>query len=337
MFSKAKAFSHIYVEEAAREHPRTHAILERFPASKVVLIDDYQNVFGRGRQDFWKQKASPKLILAVKKDNFLYAGNELLQGNQSPNFCYNALVLNCPYDCHYCYLQGMYAGANMVAFVNLEDYFEAAEVACRERPVKDAPLHLAISYDTDLLALESKLGFAREWVEWSRGRNDILIEIRTKSTASRLLDAVPPARSIRLAWTLSPDPVAKRYESGAPALAHRLKAIRKAADAGWRISLCLDPVLKLPDSASVYDAFTRQLGEEIPWEAVERVEVGVFRVGSTFFKRMLKRPDTDLLQYPYEHDRNAVSYNREERQWLVDEVCRPLQNNISNEKIFIWT
>jgi spore photoproduct lyase len=94
MFLKAKAYSHIYVEEAAREHPRTQAILKRFPASKVIVIDDYQNVFGRGRQDFWKQKASPKLILAVKKDNFLYAGNDLLQGNQSPNFCYNALVLN---------------------------------------------------------------------------------------------------------------------------------------------------------------------------------------------------------------------------------------------------
>ena len=306
------------------EHPRTQAILKRFPASKVIVIDDYQNVFGRGRQDFWKQKASPKLILAVKKDNFLYAGNDLLQGNQSPNFCYNALVLNCPYDCHYCYLQGMYAGANMVAFVNLEDYFEAAEIARRERPDKTAPLHLAISYDTDLLALESK-------------RDDILIEIRTKSTAARLVDEVSPTKSIRLAWTLSPDPVAKRYESGAPSLAQRLKAIRKAAAAGWRISLCLDPVLKLPDSASVYGAFTRQLATEIPWSAIERVEVGVFRVGSTFFKRMLKRPDTDLLQYPYEHDRNAVSYHQEERQWLVDEVCRPLQNNISKEKIFIWT
>lgn len=82
MLSKAKAFSHVYVEEAAREHLRTRAILQRFPKSEVVFIDDYQNVFGRGRQDFWKQKASPKLILALKKDNFLYAGNDLLHGGK---------------------------------------------------------------------------------------------------------------------------------------------------------------------------------------------------------------------------------------------------------------
>ena len=72
MSSKAKAFSHIYVESEAMDHARTQAIIARFPRTQVVEIDDYQNVFGRGRQDFWTQKASPKLILAIKKNQFLY-------------------------------------------------------------------------------------------------------------------------------------------------------------------------------------------------------------------------------------------------------------------------
>ena len=337
MYSKAKKFSHIYVEEEAFAYPRTQAILKRFPKSEVVTIADYQNVFGRGRQDFWRQKASPKLILAKKKDNFLYAGNDFLQSNAIPNFSYNALVLNCPYDCHYCYLQGMYSGANIVAFVNLEDYFAAAESGYRNRPDPQQPMPLAISYDTDLLALEGILGYAREWIDWARNFPDVLVEIRTKSAQARLFREIPPTDSVRMAWTLSPESIAERYESGAPSLKARIQALNEAASLGWRISLCIDPILQVPGGQQIYEDFMAQLAETLPWEAIERVELGVFRMSSNFFKRMQKRPDTDLLQYPYEHANNTVSYNREEREQLVEWVSQQLHNTISEKKIFIWT
>lgn len=337
MYSKAKSFSHIYVENGLQEHPRAEAILARFPAAEVVPVDDYQNVFGRGRQDFWRQKASPKLILARKKDNFLYRGNPFLQANLSPNFSYNAMVLNCPYDCHYCYLQGLYSGANIVAFVNLEDFFSAAATACDERPAPEEPMPLAISYDTDLLALEGLLGFAGEWVEWVRHQPDILIEIRTKSAPGGFLRSVEPTPAARLAWTLSPDSIARRYESGAPSLKMRLKAMNEAAACGWRMTLCIDPILNLPGAGEIYRQFVEQLAAEAPWPAVERVELGVFRVSSAYFKRMLSRPGTDLLHYPYEHASKVVSYNKKEREDLVDAVQSGLLATISKEKIFIWT
>ena len=337
MFSKAKAFSHIYVEKDAFQHPRTEAILQRFKSSQVVVVDDYQNVFGRGRQDFWAQKSSPKLVLALKKDNFLYQGNDFLQANASPNFSYNALVLNCPYDCHYCYLQGMYAGANMVAFVNLEDYFAAAAAGAEARPDPAQPLSLALSYDTDLLAMEGVLGYAREWVEWARPRAEILLEIRTKSAPTRFIREVPPASSARLAWTLSPAGVVERYESGTPSLQARLKAIRLAAEMGWRVTLCIDPILQIPDGERIYGDFTDELASELPWATVERVELGVFRMSSAYFKRMLNRPGTDLLHYPYEHANKVVSYNKKEREQLVENVHTRLLSTISKEKIFIWT
>ena len=337
MYSKTRTFSHIYVETAAMNHPRTIRILGRYPKSEIIEVDDYQNVFGRGKQDFWRQKASPKLILGLKKDNFLYSGNEFLQANVSPNFGYNAVVLNCPYDCHYCYLQGMYGSANIVAFVNLEDYFEAAERHLANRPDPSAPAPLAISYDSDLLALEGILGYVQEWVDWSRAQPDVLVEVRTKSAGKRFLKEVQPSDSVRLAWTLSPEPVCQQYESGAPGLDARLAALREAADRGWRISLCLDPILKVRDHERVYGGFLDKLLQELPWDSIERVELGVFRVSTSYFKNMLKRPGTDLLHYPYEHANNAVSYNEAEREELVA-VCRDrLLSTLSEEKIHIWT
>lgn len=337
MYSKANTFSHLYVEEAVAESARARRIIGRFPRSTVVMIDDYKNVFGRGRQDFWRQKASPKLILAAKKDNLLYPGNGFLQENAYPNFCYNALVLNCPYDCHYCYLQGMYPGANVVAFVNLEAYFEAVERFIEARPDPREPVRLAISYDTDLLALEGILGYVREWTEWSRGQEAVEVEVRTKSARGRFFREVEASPRIRMAWTLSPASVCERYESGAPPLSARLEALAAAVEAGWRVSLCLDPVLKVPDWERVYGDFLDELAAAVPWAAVERVEVGVFRVGVQAFRRMRKRPDTDLLQYPFEHASNAVSYKGAVRAEMMELLRTRLARTISPTDIYLWT
>lgn len=78
--------------------------------------------------------------------------------------------------------------------------------------------------------------------------------------------------------------------------------------------------------------FVELLHNKLPWQNIEQVELGVFRVGSTFFKRMLKRPDTDLLHYPYEHDKDAVSYKREERERLVEGVLQPLLKTLAKKR-----
>ena len=38
-------------------------------------------------------------------------------------------MFNCIYDCDYCYLQGMYPSANIVVFVNHEDFFDAVDMS----------------------------------------------------------------------------------------------------------------------------------------------------------------------------------------------------------------
>lgn len=337
MYSKTRTFSHVYVEEAIAGHPRTRRILARFPRSEIVPVDDYQNLFGRGGQDFWRQKAAPKLILAHKKDNLLYAGNAFIQGNLSPNFGYNASVLNCPYDCHYCYLQGMYTSANIVAFVNLEDYFEAAEAFCSRRPDPVRPVDLAISYDSDLLALEGILGYVGEWTEWARAQADIRLEVRTKSAGRRFLEETAPCGAVRLSWTLSPEEICKRYETGTPPLDKRLEALRLAVAKGWPVSVCIDPVLQIPGWQEIYHTFAAHLRKTVPWTAVQRLEIGVFRVSPAYFKRMQRRPDTDLLHYPYEHANNAVSYNGKERLELVNLLHSQLAETLPEDKIYLWT
>src|SRR5687768_4267530 len=143
MPSLQPSFSHIYVEEAAREYRDCAEVLARFPRAVQIPISTYKEVFNRSRQSFGDQKRSQKLILAVKRDGFLYPGSQMSPDCGYRNFYYNSLAMNCLYDCEYCYLQGLYPSANMVLFVNNEDFFAHT----RAQLAKTSPLYLCLSYD----------------------------------------------------------------------------------------------------------------------------------------------------------------------------------------------
>ena len=54
----------------------------------------------------------------------------------------------------------MYPSANIVVYVNLDDFFEAVQ----QKLKTEKPLYLCISYETDILALENFLEYTKEWI-----------------------------------------------------------------------------------------------------------------------------------------------------------------------------
>ena len=242
MKDKESLFSHIYIEERALSYPFTDKIIQRFPNAKRVIIGHYKNVFNRPRQDFVLQKQAPKLILAVKEEPFLYEGPEVCEDFGYDNFYYASTLLNCLYNCDYCYLQGLYPSANIVAFVNIGDFFAAVEKQLAQRE-----LYLCVSYDTDLLAFEGLLPYTASWIEFARKHQNLLVEIRTKSANFNKIKQLEPVHQAILAWSMSPAPIAERYEKLAPGLESRLKAAAQAIEYGWKVRLSLEPVLKVED------------------------------------------------------------------------------------------
>lgn len=332
-----KHFSHIYVEEAAYKYAFTQGILKRFPRAEIISIPNYRDIFARPQQNFRLQKMSMKLILAVKKDHFLYSGNDKVQDHGSPHFFYNALMLNCIYDCDYCYLQGMYPSANTVAFVNLEDYFLATTKAIAERKNNTMPLSLALSYDTDLLAFEARLPYCRSWIEYSRINPGLIVEIRTKSANYRSIASLKPHGGVILAWTLSPEQVITNYEKRTASLSQRLKAAHQALLGGWRVRLCFDPVLRIPYWQDAYLEMIEQTFNILPSAQIHDVTLGVFRMSSMHFKKAQKRqPESNLFSYPYLHEDQNVSYAKKEREEMITFLRARLEEYLPTDKIIIW-
>ena len=97
------------------------------------------------------------MILARKKDGFVLPTPTGYGIGGTRNY-YFSHMLNCPFDCRYCFLQGMFRSANHVVFVNWEDFFSAiASVA-----PGDEPAYFFSGYDCDSLAYDGVTGFVHE-------------------------------------------------------------------------------------------------------------------------------------------------------------------------------
>lgn len=325
-----KKFSHIYVEEAAKEYEDTQIVLARFPKAKVIAIENYKEILNRSRQNWRAQKGAQSIILAKRNDEFLYKGTDIAPNFSHKHFYYNTLALNCLYNCHYCYLQGMYPSAHTVLFVNHNDYFAATEAKLGEL----GSMYLCISYDTDLLAFENILPQCKRWISFAASHPDLIIELRTKSTNISALKEAEPTPNVVLAWTLSPHEIVTTYEEQTPPVEQRLNALREMATRGWKIRICIDPVLVVDNWHQQYKTLIDQIFSTLSPEHIADITIGGFRMPERFFKETKKiRHDSPLLHGAFQKDHSIIRYNTSLESEIKDIVCTYLYGYYPEERV----
>jgi len=264
-----------------------------FADAERVIIDHYGEIMNRPHQAWRIQKRSQALVLAVRRDMFLYPMPAIVQSVGTVPAFYNTPLLNCLYDCTYCYLQGMYASANIVVFVNTDDFFRATT----EKLTALGSLYLSLSYDTDLLGFEGILPLTRRWIEFAANKPGLTLEIRTKSARFSAIADLPPNPNVILAWTVSPEPIVTRFEHRTASLDARLKNITHAIAAGWSVRLSFDPVVWSPDWAAHYGALIERVSATVDLEKVRDITVGVFRMNGEFFKGLKRSRPEAAFEY----------------------------------------
>ncbi len=329
MSCTGKMFSHIYIEERAKDYPLTSAIMNRFPDALPLIISNYKDVFNRPHQDYQAQKLSQQLILAVKVPPFLHAGSALCGHDPGKPLYYATPVINCLYRCDYCFLQGMYPSSNVLIFVNSDSFMEEAE-----KVSADTEIDLSISYETDLLAMEKIVPFCFLWTRWVADRENVMLEIRTKSADLHILDRLTPNSRSILAWSLTPEPLIARYEKYTPNLNMRAHAVRNAVERGWQVRLCWDPLLFNENWEQMYRQSIAEVFSVVPPDRVYDVHLGVFRMNADYLKIIRKqRFDTDVLYYPFEQNVKTVQYPKEISSLMLSSVTGFLLDYIGPDKI----
>lgn len=322
----------IYIEENILQHPRVVDILARFPKARRISCERYTQVFNPKAQNFRLQKQNPSLILAEKHQHFTLPAPAGYGIGSSHNY-YFSHVLNCLYDCRYCFLQGMYQSAHYVVFINYEAFAADIKQLCEQSPTET--LHFFSGYDGDSLALEPVTAFSDYFLPVFASLPNAFLELRTKSTQVRSLLSRPPLNNCVVAFSLSPDAIARKVEAKAPSLQRRLDALIKVQAHGWRIGLRFDPLIYQSDYREQYQQLFTQVFAHINLEQLHSVSLGTFRLPEAFFKKIHKLYlEEKLLAGSFENHQGMTSYNKNLEQEMMDYCSEQILNYISEQQFF---
>lgn len=326
-------FSHIYVEDEVSDRPECRAILSHFPKAHIVHIHHYKDVFNRSRQDVMLQYQTQNLILAANHGQLVYPGAKVCQDFGNRHFYYTSVVMNCVFNCEYCYLKGLYPSGNMVIFLNIEDVFSEVEQLLRKYPV-----YLCVSYDTDLVALEGVTGFVRKWIDFTRAHDNLTIEIRTKSGNTTFLndlcDTDACDRCI-FAYTLSPEIVIERYEHGTSSLNSRIDAMKAVHQKGFPVRAVFDPIIRVPNWKTLYSDLVDTFFKNFDAKDLYDASVGTFRISDAYLKNMRRAMNnSSLVQYPFTIRNGVAEY--EDAEEMEQFMIQCISKYLPKEKTFLW-
>ena len=325
-------FSHIYIEKKILNNKNTLEILSKFKDVKIIEIGNYKEVFSSNNQDFHLQKLGQKLILASNKPNMIYEGAVVCESFENDNFYYTSSIINCVYDCEYCYLQGVYSSGNIVIFVDIEKVFEEVE----ELYNKLKTLYLCVSYDTDLLAIENICGFSEKWYHFIEDKKYLKIELRTKSGNIDKFLNLKPLDNFIIAFTLSPENIALRNEKYTASFKNRVKAIKELQEKGWKVRICIDPLIYSDNFEKNYSQMIEYLFNEIDKEKVIDVSIGVFRISKEYLKKMRNQnQNSEILYYPFECIDGVYTYSDKIKSYMINFIKEQFLKYIDKRKIYI--
>lgn len=161
------------------------------------------------------------------------------------------LAEGCPAHCSYCYLAGSLKGPPITrAYANLDEilgvlpgFLGQGTVTSRSRSRMSEGTTYEASCYTDPLALEHITGSLSKMIAWfGAWEADAQLRFTSKFAAVGPLLGIDHEGRTRMRVSLNPAQFA-RFEGGTARVAERLAAMRRMADAGYRIGLTIAPII----------------------------------------------------------------------------------------------
>lgn len=343
----------VYLERNIREHPTARAILERARPDSIVEIERYGEVFNPKAQNFRLQKQNPALIVAEKHGKHILPAPEGYGIGGEHNY-YFSHMMNCIYDCRYCFLQGMYQSANHVVFVNYDDFFEQISDTAVRHDGQD--VWFFSGYDCDSLALEPVTRFMSHCLDYfatahssatthstssSSGAmtapSNACLEIRTKSTQIRELLARDPLPNCVVAYSLSPQPVVEELEHRTPSLEKRITALEKLQKHGWPIGLRFDPLIAAENFENLYAEMFDEVFSTLDANNIHSVSLGSFRLPKPFYRKVIKLyPEEPMFAVDMQPtgEKAIMAYPEELESGMMDYCQQRILEHIKTSRFF---
>ncbi len=318
-------FETVYIEEDTKEDKNTLDILRRIKFKNLIYCKNYTEIFNPRSQNFRIQKKKPNIILAKKRKNLIVSTPDDFSIGFTENY-YFSHMLNCIYDCKYCFLQGMFNSANFVIFTNFNDFIN--EIKNKTLNKNHKPCFFS-GYDCDSLALEKITNFLKVFLNCFKEINNGYLEVRTKSTNIDVFKNIEPIENVIIAYSLNPDIIIKEFEQKTPSLKKRINSIKFLQERGWKVGLRFDPLINYEENKYIYKNFFSHIFNHVQVDKIHSVTTGYFRMPNSFFNKLISiRPEDSLI---LNHLKNERVYKN---QFLRRECEEELAKFIDQKKIF---
>lgn len=269
----------IHIEQDVRTSPLALRVLAALPPGVAVdyvadgresarPIANVRDPFGAGKRQMTIMRRRTPFLMACPASSSEFA-------------CCGYLVLtlasNCPMDCGYCFLQEYLAdNPGFQIYANYTDVFDELERLRRKAPSRG--LRVGTGELADSLAFDSLTGVGRDLVEYFSSRDDLTLELKTKTDEiENLLEIDPKGRTL-VSWTLSPERVFHSTEHRTAPPAARIEAARRVLEAGYRVAFHLDPIIAYEGAERDYLELIEHLFDAIAPMRIAFISMGGLRM-----------------------------------------------------------
>jgi len=290
------AIEQIWIDKDAAEEPLTREIVQKLPRARVLVGDE----FAEQRRSLELQPdpvSGGKRILRLMK----HKGTFVKPCPGTPEYvCCGLEILHigqgCPMDCRYCALQVYFNRPAIEVFVNTEDLMRELQQHLEANPGK---FHRICTGEfTDSLALNPLTGLAERLVNFFRGLDNAVLEIKTKTDSIEpLLDLDSKGRVV-LSFSVNSSRISRTEERFAAPLDNRLEAASEAQKRGYRIGFHFDPIIPVPGWEEEYYETVDKIFHLVAPSRIAWISMGVLR----FVPELKEIARARFGSIPYFHD-----------------------------------
>lgn len=323
----------IYIENQIKDHRRTKEILSKFKKNiDIIYCDHYGEIFNIKSQNFRTQKKKPSLILAKKEGKKLHNIPKTFSIGGKKNY-YFSHMLNCIYDCEYCFLQGKHMSSHYLLFVNYEDFFLEIEEKIKQNRHQES--YFFSGYDCDSLAFDGITNFVDCFIPIFKKNKNAILELRTKSTQIQKILKHKPIDNCIVAFSFTPENISKLIEHKVPSVKKRIIAMKNLANKGWKIGLRFDPIIPACNFAKIYEKLFLDISKNIPNDSIHSISFGMMRFPKKMFKKIIKENSGKRINLLDLENKNGIySYSDVKKKKFENIIYKKLRKHIKNVPIY---
>lgn len=202
-------------------------------------------------------------------------------------------MINCPYDCSYCYLQLYLNNPYIYIYANTDKMFDELAYYLK----KKKRIRIGTGEFTDSLALDHITEFSKLIIPFFSQYPENILELKTKSVNIDNLLEVKHNKNIVVSWSLNPDSIIHSEEEGTPLLEERLAAAKKCQDSGYLIGFHFDPIIYSENWEMLYKPVVYKIFDYIHPDRIFCISLGTLRYAKPLKNTIIERFPKSKIVY----------------------------------------